>query len=195
METWVRSLGKEDCLEKEMTIPSSILAWQIPRTGELAMRSQIVRNYLVIKQQQRRRKTVTGEIKSCYCSVAKLCMTLCDPINCSMLDFSVLHYLLEFAQIHIHWVGDVIEPSHPLSPLLLLPSTFPSIRVFSSGRFFTSGGQSIGPSASASVLPMNIQGWFPLGLTSYISLLSKGLSREFFSTTVQKYQFFGVQLS
>ena len=67
-------------------------------------------------------------------------------------------------------------------PLLLLPSIFPRIRVFSNKSAFASGGQSIGASASASVLPMNIQGWFPLGLIGLISLLSKGLSRVFFSS-------------
>ena len=77
--------------------------------------------------------------------------------------------------------------------LLFPPSIFPSIRVFS--RFFTSGGQNIGVSASASVLPMNIQDQFPLGLTGWISLQSKGLSRVFSNTTVQKYQFFAIQLS
>ena len=102
METWVRSLGQEDCLEQEMTIPSSILAWEIPWTEELAMMSQTVRHYLVTKQQPHRRKTVTGDIKSCYCSVAKLCMTLCDPMDYSTPGFSVLHYLLEFVQIHVH---------------------------------------------------------------------------------------------
>ena len=66
---------------------------------------------------------------------------------------------------------------------------------FPMSQFFTSGDQSIGASASASVLPMNIQGWFPLGLTDRISLQSKGLSRVFFNTTVQKHQFFGTQLS
>ena len=82
-------------------------------------------------------------------------------------------------------------------PLFHPPSIFPSIRVFSSGHpvHFSSGGQSIGVSASASVLPMNIQYWFPLGWTSWISLLSKGLSRVFSNTTVQKHQFFGPQLS
>ena len=81
-------------------------------------------------------------------------------------------------------------------PLLPLPSIFPSIRVFSKSQFFTSGSQSIGVSASASVLPMNIQDWFPLGWTAgWISLQSKGLSRVFFNTTVQKHQFFGAQLS
>ena len=69
--------------------------------------------------------------------------------------------------------------------LILLPSIFPSIRVFSMNHFFASGGPSIGASTSASVLPMNIQDWFPLGLTGLISLQSKGLSRVFSNTTVQ----------
>ena len=77
-------------------------------------------------------------------------------------------------------------------PLLLLPSIFPSIRVFPMSQFFASGGQSIGISASASVLPMNIQVWFPLGFTGWISLQFKGVSRVFPNTTVQ---FFGTQLS
>ena len=80
-------------------------------------------------------------------------------------------------------------------PLLLLPSIFPSIRVFSKSQFFTSSGQSIGASASESVLPMNIQDWFPLGWTGWISLQSKRLSRVFSNTTVQKHQFFSAQLS
>ena len=80
---------------------------------------------------------------------------------------------------------------HPL----LSPSIFPSIRVFSNEKFFASGGQSIGASASASVLPMNIQDCFPSGWTGWISLQSKGLSRVFSNTTVQKHQFFGTQLS
>ena len=79
--------------------------------------------------------------------------------------------------------------------LILLCSVFPSIRVFSMSHFFASGGQSIGASTSASVFPMNIQDRFPLGLTGLISLQSKGLSRVFSNTTVQKHQFFGAQLS
>ena len=71
---------------------------------------------------------------------------------------------------------------------------FPALHYFMS-LLFTSGGHSIGASASVSVLPMNIQGWFPLGLTGLISLLSKGCSRVFSNTTVQKHQFFGTQLS
>ena len=80
-------------------------------------------------------------------------------------------------------------------PLFLPPSIFPSIRVFSVSWFFTSGSQSIGVSGSTSVLPMNTQNWSPLGWTGWISLQSKGLSRVFSKTTVQKHQFFGTQLS
>ena len=73
--------------------------------------------------------------------------------------------------------------------------SFPASGSFQMSQFFTSGGQSIGVSASASVLPVNIQDWFPLGLTGWISLQSKRLSRVFSNTTVQKHQFFGTQLS
>ena len=93
--------------------------------------------------------------------------------------------LLEFAQTHIHWVSDAIQPSHPLYPLLLLPSIFPSIRIFSNESVLCISSQSIG--ASASVLPMNIQSGFPLGLTGLISLLSKGLSRVFSSHSSKAY--------
>ena len=83
-----------------------------------------------------------------------------------------------------------VMPSNHLilcHPLLLPPSIFPSIRVFSSESVLTSGGQNIGVSASASVLPMNIQNWFPLGWTGWISLQSKRPSRVFSNTTVQKH--------
>ena len=69
--------------------------------------------------------------EDCCCSLAKSCLTLCDPVNCCMPRFPVLHHLPEFVQIHIHWVRDAIQPSHPLMPPFLLPSVFPSIRVFS----------------------------------------------------------------
>ena len=73
--------------------------------------------------------------------------------------------------------------------------SFPASGSLQMSQFFALGGQSIGVSASASVLPMNIQDWFPLGWTGWISLLSKGVSRVFPNTTVQKHQFFGAQLS
>ena len=131
----------------------------------------------------------------CYCSVAESCQILCDPMDCSTPGFSVLPYLLEFAQTDVHWVGDAIQTSHPLSPFSSCLQYFPASGSFPMSQLFTSGGQSIGASALASVLPMNIQGWSPLGLTGLISLLSKGLSRVFSKTTVQKHQFFGAQPS
>ena len=105
-----------------------------------------------------------------FYSVTKLCLTLCDPMDYSMPGFPVFHHLLEFAQMHVHWVGDAIQPSHPL---LLLPSIFPISGSFPVSHFFTWDGQSTGASASASFLPMNIQDWFPLGLTGLISWLPR----------------------
>ena len=90
-------------------------------------------------------------------------------MDCSMPGFPVLHRLPELAQIHAYWVGDAIQPSHPLLSLLLLPSIFPSIGSSPVSQIFPSGGQSIRASASASVLPVNIQGWFPLGWAGLIS--------------------------
>ena len=87
-----------------------------------------------------------------------------------------------------------IQPSHPLSPpSLLCPQSFPTQGSFPMNQLFISSNQSIVASASASVLPMDIQGWFPLGLTDLISLLSKGLSRVLSRTRIQKHQFFGTQ--
>ena len=131
---------------------------------------------------------------SCSCSVTKLCLTLCDLMDCSMPDFPVLHYLLEFTQIHVHWVDDGIQPSHFLTLFSSCPQSFPASESFPMSWLFASGGQRIGASPSASV-PMNIKGWFSLGLTGLIFLLSKGLSRVFSSTTVWKHQFFGAQPS
>ena len=128
------------------------------------------------------------------CSVTKSCPTLCDPMDCSLTGFPVLHYLLEFAETHAHWVSDAIQPSHPLSSL-----SPPALSLSQHQGLFqwvdsASDGQSIGASASASVLPMNTQGWFPLGLTGLLSLVSKGCSRVFSSTTIWKHQFFGTSI-
>ena len=126
----------------------------------------------------------------CCCSVAKPCLTLCDPMDCGTPGFPVLHRLPELAQTHVHWVNDAIQPSFPLS------SPFSScLQSFPASGSFPMSKRSIGASASASVLLMNSQGWFPLGLTGLISMLSKGLSRVFSSTTVQKHQFFDSQPS
>ena len=131
----------------------------------------------------------------CYCSVAKSCPTLPDPMDCCMPAFPVRHHLLEFAQVLIHWIGDAIQTSHPLSSS---PSAFNLAHhqgFFPVSQLFTSGGQSIGASVSTSVLPKSIQGWFPLGLTGLISLRSKGLSRVFSSSAVWKHKFFSTQPS
>ena len=99
------------------------------------------------------------------------------------------------SSLRLKSIESVIPSSHLVlcCPLLLLPSIFPRIRVFPVSQFFLSGGQSIGVSASVSVLPMNSQDRFPWGLTGWISLLSKGLSRVYSNTTAQKHQFFGIE--
>ena len=130
----------------------------------------------------------------CCCSVTKSCPTLCDPRDCRTSGFPVHHQLPEIAQTHIRQVSDAIQPSHP--SVILFSShlqSFPASGSFLMGRFFASSGQSIG--ASASLLPKNIQGWILLGLAGLTFLLSKGLSRVFFSTTVQKHQFISAQPS
>ena len=119
----------------------------------------------------------TGETcaASQSCSVATLSLIL-QPMNCSVLDFSVFHYFPEFAEAHVHCISDAIQPSHPL----ILPSppalNLSQLQGLSQCQLFASSSQSIG--ASASVLPVNIQGWFPLGLSGLISLQSKGLQES-----------------
>ena len=113
-----------------------------------------------------------------------------DPMGCSTPRFPVLHHLQEFVQTHVHWVSDAIQPSHPVTPFSYLQS-FPASGSFPMSWLFTSGGQSIGVLASASVFPMSIQGRFTLELTGLVSLLPKGLSRVFSSTTVWKHQCHG----
>ena len=130
-----------------------------------------------------------------FSSVTQSCPTLCDPMDYSTPGFPVHHQLPEFTQTHVRWVGDSIQPSHSLSS-----SSLPTFYLSQHQGLFQwvssshSGTQSIGVSASASVLPMNIQEWFPLGWTGWISLQSKGLSRVFSNTTIQKHQFFSAQL-
>ena len=169
-------------------------------------------------------------------------------MNHSTTGLPVHHQLLEFTQIHIHWVNDAIQPSHPPSSpsppapnpsqhqnlfqwvnswhevarvldgslascrprghkesdsteqlnwteLTIVPPGVLVTWSFQMRQLFSSGGQSVGVLASTSVLPMNTQDWSPLGWTGWISLQSKGLSRVFSNTTVQKHQSFGPQLS
>ena len=116
--------------------------------------------------------------------VTHTCSTLCNPMDCSTPGLPVHHQWLKPTQIHVHWVSDAIQPSHPLSSPSPTFNLSQHQGLFQS-QFFASGGQIIGVSASASVLPMNSQGWSPLGWTGWIALQSKGLSRGSSSTTVQ----------
>ena len=125
-----------------------------------------------------------------FSSVTQSCPTLCDPMNHSTPGLLVHHQLPEFTQTHVH---PTISSS--VVPFSSCPQSFPASGSFPMNQLFASGGQSIGVSASTSVLPMNTQDWSPLGWTGWISLQSKGLSRVFSNTTVQKHQFFGAQLS
>ena len=189
----------------------------------------------------------------CCCSVIKSCPTFCDPMDCSMPGFLVLHYLLEFAQISCSlswWCYLTISSSvalcffcsfssvaqlclktlwphglqharlpcssptpgacshscpwswwcHPTISSSVIPfssclQSFPAWGCFPMTQLFASDGQNTGALASASVLPKNIQDWFPLGWTGWMSFQSKGLSKVFSDTTVQKHQFFCAQLS
>ena len=126
-------------------------------------------------------------LKSFPVSVQSLsCVELCNPMNHSTPGLPVHHQLPELTQTHV-------QPFILWYPLL--PSVFPSIRVFSMSQLFASGGQSIGVSASASVLPMNTQDSSLLGWTGWISLQSKGLARVFSNTTAQKHQYFSAHFS
>ena len=121
--------------------------------------------------------------------------TLWDPMNCSTPGLPVHHQLPEFTQTQVHRVSDAIQPSHPLSsPSPPAPSPSQHQSLFQGVNSFSWGGQSTGISALASFLPNKSQGWSPSEWTGWISLQSRGLSRVFSNTTVQKHQFFGTQL-
>ena len=133
---------------------------------------------------------------SSFCLVTQLCPTLCDLWTAARqisLSFTISQSLLKLMSI------ESVIPSNPISSSVTLfsfcPQSFPASGSFSLSQFIASGGQSIGASASASVHPMNIQDWFPLGWTGLNSLLSTGLSRAFSNTTIPKHQFFRSQPS
>ena len=121
--------------------------------------------------------------------------TLCNPMTSSTPGLPVHYKLPESTQTHVHQVSDAIQPSHSVVSFSSCPLSFPASGSFQMSQLFASGSQSIGVSASTSVLPMNTQDWSPLGWAGWISLQSKGLSRVFSNTTIQKHQFFGAQLS
>ena len=129
-----------------------------------------------------------------FSSIAQSCPTLCDPMDCTTPGLPVHHQLPEFTQTNVHWVSDAIQPSHPVFPS---PPAFNLSQHQDLFKWISSSLQVAKElvSASASVLPMNIQDWFPLGWTGWIPLQSKGLSRVFSNTTLQKHQCLGTQLS
>ena len=115
-------------------------------------------------------------VRVCVCAqLLQSCLTLHDSMDCSMPGFTILHYLPEFAQTHVLWVWDANQVSHPLSsPFYSCLQSFPASGSLPMSLRFASGVQSIGASASTSVLPMNIQDLFPLGLTGLIYLHPRG---------------------
>ena len=196
-ETWAWSLSLEDPLEKEMATHSSILVWEIPwrvEPGQLqSVGSQRIGHDLATQQQLSYTYMIFflwhgGVVQSL--SHVQLLATPWTAICQASLSFTISWSLLKLMSIE-----SVMSSNHFIlsRPLLFLPSIFPSIRVFSNELILCSRCQSIG--TSASVLPMNIQDWFPLELTGLISLQSRRLSRVFFNTTVQKHQFFSTQPS
>ena len=137
-----------------------------------------------------------GRPLSQFSSVAQSCPALCDPMACSTPGLPVHHHLPRARSNSCpssRWCHPTISSS--VVPFSCHLPSFSASGSFQMSQFFTSGGQSIGVSASASVPPMNTQDWSLLGWTGWISLQSKGLSRVFSNTTVQKHQFFSAQLS
>ena len=166
-ETLVQFLGWEDPLEKEMATHSSILAWRIPRMEESGG----------LQSTGSQSRTRLSDFIFFFFS-----LTVVHQASLSIINSQGL------LKLRSTEVGDEIQVSSCLQ-------SFPASGSFQMSQFFELGGQSIGVSASASVLPKKIQDQFPLGFTGWISLLSKGVSRVFSNTTVQKHQFFGSQLS
>ena len=183
-------------MEKAMATHSSTLAWRIPWTQEPGGLLSVGSHRVGHDWSDLAAAAYLKLLLSPCCSVTKSYLILCDPMDCSMPYFPLFYHLLEFAQSHVHWVSDAIQLSHLLSapspPALNVSQHQCLLQWIGSSHQV---GQSIVASASASVLPKNIQGWFPLGLTGLISLLSKELSRVFSSTTIQKRQFFSTQAS
>ena len=131
-----------------------------------------------------------------FSSVTHSYSTVCNPMDCSTPGLPVHHQLPGFTQTHVHRVSDCHPTiSSSVAPFSSCLQSFPGPGSFQMSQFFISGGQSIGVSDSGSVLPMNTQDQSPLGWTGWISFKSKGLSRVFSNTTVQKLQFFGAQFS
>ena len=137
--------------------------------------------------------TISDKLSIQFSSVAQSCPTLCDPMNCSNPCPSPTSGVHPNSCASSRWCHPAISSS--IVPFSSCPQSLPASGSLPMSQLFAWGGQSIGVSASASVLPMNTQDWSSLGWTDWTSLQSKGLSRVFSNTTVQKHQFFSAQLS
>ena len=170
-ETQVQSLGQEDPLEKETathsnTLPGKSWGWRsVVGYSSVQFSCSVVSNSLQPHEPQQARPPCPSPTPRVY------------PNSCPLS----------------RWCHPIISSS--VVPFSSCLQSFPRSGSFPMSQLFTSGLQSIGVAASTSVLPMNTQDWSPLGWTGWISLQSKGLSRVFSNTTVQKHQFFGAQLS
>ena len=133
------------------------------------------------------------QTKICCCSVTKSRLTLRHGLQHTRLPCP-LHYLPEFAQTHVHWISEAVQPSHPLSSPSPPTFNFSQHHSLFKESVLRIKWPNIGVLVSTSVFPMNTQDWYPLGRSVWLSLQSKGLSRVFSNTTVQKHQFFGTQL-
>ena len=162
-----------------------VLTWKLRETIEESEKLIICKKAELVKRW----------VSTLVSSVTQSCLTLCDPMDCSTPGFPVHHQTpgVTHSCPSSPWCHPTISSS--VIPFSSCLQSFPGSGSFQMRQFFTSGGQNIEVSASASVLPMNIQDWSPLEWTIWISLQSKGLSRVFSNTTVQKHQFFGAQLS
>ena len=196
-ETWIRSLGWEDPLEGN-SYPLQYFGLENSMDclvhGVEKSRTWLSNFHFPFTPLLLTDNTVFSTLCSVQISsVTQSCPTLCDPMNRSTPGLPVHHQLPEFTQTHVHRVGDAISSS--VVPFSSCPQSLPASESFPMSQVFTWGGQSTGVSALASFLPKNTQGWSPLEWTGWITLQSKGLSRVFSNTTVQKHQFFGAQLS
>ena len=217
MQTWVWSLGWEDPLEKEMATHSSSLPGEFHGQRSLVDYSSLGHK----ESNTTERLTFSLSLLSKYefdneVKMGKLLCQIMEVMVRSSVQFSSVAQSCPTLRDHglQHARLPCLSPTprayshscpwswwyHPTISSFIIPfsshlQSFPASGSFQMSQLFASGGQSIGVSASASVLPMNIQDWFPLGWTGWISLPSKGLSRVFSNSTVQKHQFFRAQLS
>ena len=188
-ETWVQSQGWEDPLEDGITTHSSILAWRIPMDRRAW--------WAIVHGVAKSRTWLSNEAQ--FSSVQFSHSVVSDSLWPDELQHTRPPCPSPTPGVHpsscpsSRWCHPAISSS--VIPFSSCPLTLPASESFPVSQLFAWGGQSIGVSALALALPMSTQDWSPLEWTDWISLKSKGLSRVFFNTTVQKHQFFGAQLS